>query len=104
SALSCRTRSNLQHRTTQSAENQTETKDVKSHQQLLTELTFAEDSSQESYYVKIFPVDTFQLSAADGYRGKASQVVIKGKSERSSRLLNNTIRAEVQLSSEDSVS
>ena len=40
------------------------------------------DSSQLEYEINIFPVDTFSFSPGEGFTGKASSILIKGKSAR----------------------
>ncbi|MHB1178825.1 MAG: hypothetical protein ACYCZO_10900 [Daejeonella sp.] len=40
------------------------------------------DSSQLDYEINIFPVDTFSFSPGEGFTGKASSLLIKGKSAR----------------------
>jgi hypothetical protein len=40
------------------------------------------DSSAQYHQLVIFPLDTFQFSWQEGFRGKASKIVIEGRSEK----------------------
>ena len=52
------------------------------------------DSSQLDYEINIFPVDTFSFSPGEGFIGKASSLVIKGKSTHLIALADSGFRKD----------
>ena len=66
-------------------------------QSLYTRQILVSDSSEAAYKVLIFPVDSFQFSIRDGFKGKATRVEILGTMKKQ-RVANDRMKA-VQIDS-----
>ena len=63
-----------------SANEQTATRTIEQEDKQLSRISTLSDSSGHVYQLTIFPVDTFQFSPVNGFRGKASKIELIGDS------------------------
>ena len=77
--IACRTIKNSNRQQSRSADRELIDSRIQEHESTKISLsTVIADSSGRFYQATIFPVDTFQFSLQDGFKGKALKVEVKG--------------------------